>query len=246
MTDEEFTLMETNRERAIVKNSAFRRVTNKRPKSGNYGVEWKSEKELAKLNGPVVSYDPKKFYNWEEFKALPREWQEDYVKRLIDRYCVSYSTIAIEQFGVKRNRLSDWLIQHNPDYKCLRTRGQTSSAAGKKKYLDDLAAALCGADATVESGKDEEKAEQEVEIEQEAAVEPEAEKADSYETMAAVEADELAVPALAEEKVSGIPAMRRASFEMNGLDEGALDVIRKMFGGLPITVRIEVSVTVDA
>lgn len=145
MTDEAYTLMETNRDRAIVKNSAFKRVTGRHTNGGSFGVEGKSQAELAAMNGPVMSMDPRKFYTWKEFKALAPNLQIEYLEKLIYRYNIRLEVIAKEQFGLNNSSaLMKHMTRHiDQNYKSPNKSGFKSSKAGREKFLNNMAEAWC-------------------------------------------------------------------------------------------------------
>ena len=88
MTDEKFTLVETNRERANIARSA--RYTNRKGKgSVKIGVEYKTEKELQALNGEVKSYDLSKVLSYKEFKDLPDDLKNEYFHALYEKHGAS-------------------------------------------------------------------------------------------------------------------------------------------------------------
>lgn len=94
MTDEKFTLVETNRERANIARSA--RYTNRKGKgSVKIGVEYKTEKELQALNGEVKSYDLSKALSYEEFKALPDDLKNEYFHALYEKHGASDHGISL-------------------------------------------------------------------------------------------------------------------------------------------------------
>lgn len=85
MTDEKFTLVETNRERANIARSA--RYTNRKGKgSVKSGVEYKSEKELQALNGEVKNYDLSKPMSYAEFRDMPEDLQAEYFRSLYEKH----------------------------------------------------------------------------------------------------------------------------------------------------------------
>lgn len=85
MTDEKFTLVETNRERANIARSA--RYTNRKGKgSVKIGVEYRTEKELQALNGEVKSYDLSKPMSFQEFKTMPEDLQGEYMHALYEKH----------------------------------------------------------------------------------------------------------------------------------------------------------------
>lgn len=145
MTDEAYTLMETNRDRAIVKNSTFKRVIGRHTNGGSFGVEGKSQAELNALNGPVLSMDPRKFYTWKEFKALAPNLQIEYLEKLVFRYNIGLEVIAKEQFGLTNSSaLMKHMTRHiDLNYKSPNKPGFRSSKAGKEKYLNDMTEAWC-------------------------------------------------------------------------------------------------------
>lgn len=150
MTDEAYTLMQTNRERAIVKRSAANKVCGaKTHYAGSFGVEGKSAKQLAAMNGPVMSMDPRKFYTWKEFKALAPNLQIEYLEKLVFRYNIGLEVIAKEQFGLTNgSALMKHMTRHiDLNYKSPNKPGFRSSKAGKEKYLNDMTEAWCPAPA---------------------------------------------------------------------------------------------------
>lgn len=85
MTDEKFTLVETNRERANIARSA--RYTNRKGKgSVKIGVEYRTEKELQALNGEVKNYDLSKPMSFQEFKMMPEDLQGEYMHALYEKH----------------------------------------------------------------------------------------------------------------------------------------------------------------
>ena len=96
------------------------------------------------MNGEVISFDPRKFYTWQEFKALPDEYQLKYVNSLINRYNVGVSNISVEVFGLSRAALffhldRKGLLQYvnkggNP-------HDSKRTVAGRKKLVADVEAA---------------------------------------------------------------------------------------------------------
>ena len=109
MTNEAYTLMETNRDRAIVRRSARYKKGGSRSKKCTLGHEYKTEKELNKMNGECLSWKLTKFYTWEEFKEMPEDIQVEYINYLIDTYGIGLSSIEREVFdcagGTLRNHL---------------------------------------------------------------------------------------------------------------------------------------------
>ena len=139
MTDEVFTMVETNKERSQMKTGAAHRVNGSKSKNGgNFGVEYKTKKELNAMNGPVAEYNMKTFYNWQEFKAMPLDIQEEYITKLMNRYEIGCKTISINQFGKSKNALFNHLAEHGIGKNLPDRRKYPESKSGKSKYLSDL------------------------------------------------------------------------------------------------------------
>ena len=80
MTNEAYTLMETNRDRAIVRRSARYKKGGSKSKKCTLGHEYKTKKELDKMNGECKTWKLTKFYTWKEFKEMPDDIQVEYLK----------------------------------------------------------------------------------------------------------------------------------------------------------------------
>lgn len=110
MTDEKFTLVETNRERANIARSA-RYVNRKGKGSVKIGVEYKTEKELQALNGEVKSYDLSKAMDYREFKDLPDDLKNEYFHALYEKHGASDRGISLF-WGVSTNTVSFYRRQY--------------------------------------------------------------------------------------------------------------------------------------
>lgn len=154
MTDEVYTMVETNKERAQMKTGAAHRVNGSKSKNGgNFGVEYKTKKELDAMNGPVAEYNMKTFYNWQEFKAMPLDIQEEYITKLMNRYEIGCKTISINQFGMSKNALFNHLTKYGIGKSLPDRRKYPESKSGKSKYLSDLDAFRKNKE-TIEMGAD--------------------------------------------------------------------------------------------
>lgn len=65
------------------------------------------------MNGEVISFNPKAFYTYEEFKALPEEYQVKYINSLLNRYNCSLVAISTYVFDMSRNTLNNHLRKTN-------------------------------------------------------------------------------------------------------------------------------------
>lgn len=96
------------------------------------------------MNGEIISFDPRKFYTWQEFKALPDEYQLNYVNSLINRYDVGVSNISVVVFGLSKAALSfhldrKGLLQYVN--KGGDPHDSKRTVAGRKKLAADVEAA---------------------------------------------------------------------------------------------------------
>ena len=79
MTNEVYVLFETNKERSLVKNSACRKVG--RTKKCMVGTEYKTDRQLARLNGPVRTWCLKERYDEKTINEMPNDIRQMYVKK---------------------------------------------------------------------------------------------------------------------------------------------------------------------
>jgi len=66
-------------------------------------------KQLKSLHGQVATYQLGKPMIWAEFTAMPRDLQKMYVERLIEKYSVTNTRLAV-MFGVGQSYLSQCLV----------------------------------------------------------------------------------------------------------------------------------------
>ena len=109
MTNEAYTLMETNRDRAIVRRSARYKKGGSKSKKCTLGHEYKSKKELDKMNGECVSWKMTEFYSWEEFKQMPKDIQAEYLNYMIFKYGIGLATISAVVFKKSSNTLKNYV-----------------------------------------------------------------------------------------------------------------------------------------
>ena len=112
MTDAEKLFKETERER---KKLGYGDRHKKRG-GGRYvhlPSDYMTKKEREAMNGEVFHYDPRKWYSWSEFKAMPDEYQVKYVNSLLNRYNCSFSSIANVVFDTSPVTLRDHFKRRN-------------------------------------------------------------------------------------------------------------------------------------
>lgn len=113
MTNEAYTLMETNRDRAIVRRSARYKKGGSKSKKCTLGHEYKSKKELDKMNGEVKSWKMTDFYSWQEFKQMPEDIQVEYINHLLDTYKIGITAIGPNLFHISKVSLERYLANRN-------------------------------------------------------------------------------------------------------------------------------------
>lgn len=96
MNDFEFDIMQKKN----IAHSARKQKIGTRSKKCSLPSDRMTNKQWKERNGEVMSYNIGKPIEWNEFKALPNEIQEEYIVRLQKKYSVTATDIA-KMFGVK-------------------------------------------------------------------------------------------------------------------------------------------------
>lgn len=143
MTEIEKMLGKENAEKKRIARGA----RNKKRGGGRYvrtPSDYLTKKEREAMNGEVISFDPRKFYTWQEFKSLPDEYQLKYVNSLINRYDIGVSNISVEVFGLSKYGLTNHLTTKGL-YQYVNRGGDPHNSkrtvAGRKKLAADIQAA---------------------------------------------------------------------------------------------------------
>lgn len=137
MNDAEYLFRQTSKERAVV----ARGDKHKKRQGGRYvrlPSDHLTRKEREALNGKILTFDPKKFYSWEEFKALPDDLQLRYVNSIINRYEVGVSTVSKVVFGKSETALHEYMKRK--DLAQYVTKTSTGGVGGTKRRLALIAA----------------------------------------------------------------------------------------------------------
>lgn len=104
-------------ERGKVASGARHMKGGSRSKSCHMPADTMTASEIKKLNGNVVTYRLGKPMNWETFTAMPVDLQQEYIKKLIDRYGVTATRLA-GMFGVDKgtlgHKLQELKVRHIP------------------------------------------------------------------------------------------------------------------------------------
>lgn len=83
MTDESYTLSQTNRERKTIARSAAHRVNGSKSKRCTLPSDSLTQAQLKKLSGPVITYDMDKPHTWAELKLWPDDLRSEYITKLL-------------------------------------------------------------------------------------------------------------------------------------------------------------------
>ena len=105
LSDEEFIYRQDIKEKKATGRGAFHKKGGSKSKKCNFPSDYMTRKEKEALNGEVMSYNPNAWYTWEEFKALPMEYQVKYVNSLLNRYNCGLSSISEIVFGKSKGWL---------------------------------------------------------------------------------------------------------------------------------------------
>jgi len=96
MTDAAYAFIETNKERKSLARQAKYRKNGSKSKKCTLPQDNMTKKELMAMNGPVISWDLKKAYTFDEFKQMPEDIQIRYINRFLTLYDCTLVTIAEE------------------------------------------------------------------------------------------------------------------------------------------------------
>ena len=100
MTDAEYLFKQDIREKKTTGYGAkHKKASVKGPKGCRMPSDNLTKKEKEAMNGEIVSWSPKAFYTWEEFKAFPDRIQKEYLLAICKRYSCGVRTAMRGIFG---------------------------------------------------------------------------------------------------------------------------------------------------
>lgn len=137
------------REKKRLARNAFNRKNGSHSKSCSLPSDRMTEAQWKKRNGAVMNYDLKQPMNWAQFASMPTEIQEEYLRRLSERYHVTIRCMA-DLFGVSWETVSRYLKANHPWMKFK--RGNAMSNEDKAGFAEFL----CGSQPVAEEPLDEE------------------------------------------------------------------------------------------
>jgi len=109
MSDEEFIYRQDIKEKKAAGRGAFHKKGGSKSKKCKFPSDYMTKKEKQALNGEVMSYNPNKWYSWDEFTKLPNEYQTKYVNSIMTRFNCSFSAVAEVVFGKRSTQLYTFL-----------------------------------------------------------------------------------------------------------------------------------------
>lgn len=144
-SDEEFLFRQDIKEKKQAGRGIYHKKCGSKSKKCTLPSDYLTRKEKQALNGEVMSYNPKKFYEWAEFKKLPMEHQINYVNSLLTRYECGLSAIGEVVFGIHAVSLHNY-FKKNGQIEFVNCHGTHGSGTdiyrrGRKKLEADVAAA---------------------------------------------------------------------------------------------------------
>ena len=103
MSDEEFIYRQDIKEKKAAGRGVFHKKGGSKSKKCTLPHERLTKKELEKMNGEVMTYNPNAWYSWKEFMKLPDEYQTKYINSLMTRY--NCSLRRLRKWCLTGNRL---------------------------------------------------------------------------------------------------------------------------------------------
>lgn len=112
LSDEEFIYRQDIKEKKRISQGARHKRGGSKSKKCTLPSDYLTKKEKEKMNGEVFVYNPNNWYSWEEFKAMPMEYQVKYVNSLLNRYNCGLTTISKIVFEKSPECLSQHFREH--------------------------------------------------------------------------------------------------------------------------------------
>lgn len=105
MTDAEYLFKQDIKEKKAAGRGAFhKKASVKGPRGCRMPSDYLTRKEKNAMNSEVVTWSPKAYYTWEEFKAFPNNIQHDYLKAMCEKYGCGVSAVVTGIFGTQPAR----------------------------------------------------------------------------------------------------------------------------------------------
>ena len=111
MTDETYTLLQTNKDRATAARSARARVNGSKSKRCPLGTDHMTPAQLRKRNGVIYQMNTSKPMTMQELKALPDHMTREYLGTIIQQHKPTTAEIA-DMLGCSGTYALQYLQQH--------------------------------------------------------------------------------------------------------------------------------------
>ena len=105
MTNDKYTLVETNKERAALARSSRHRKAGSRSRKVPMRTDYMTPAQLRKENGPVMTYNMNAPITMRDLRTWPLDLQREYMRRIDERFHVPGPYIA-DMLGVTATTLS--------------------------------------------------------------------------------------------------------------------------------------------
>ena len=143
LSDEEYVFQQDIKEKKAAGRGAFHRKCGSKSKKCTLPHERLTKKELEKMNGEVMSYNPKAWYTYEDFKKLPMKYQVEYVNSLLTRYECGLNAISEIVFQQNKSTLNQY-FRYKKQTQFINSYGKKGGHqcdAGAKRLKADVEAA---------------------------------------------------------------------------------------------------------
>jgi hypothetical protein len=115
MKDETYVFVSDVREKSSTARSAKHTRTHNGKRGGvKFPSDYLTKKEKEAMSGEVKSYRLNEPMSWREFKEMPGDIQEQYIKLLRERYKVPYEELG-KMFGISRDGVQKYLSRNGLD-----------------------------------------------------------------------------------------------------------------------------------
>lgn len=143
LSDAEYVFQQDIKEKKQAGRGAFHKKGGSKSKKCNFPSDYMTKKEKMAMNGPVMHYDPNKFYELSEFKQLPMEYQIKYINSLLLRYNCGLKAIAEVVFHRNGPGFYNYFKRKGQQQylNSTGTKGGHATDAGRKRLEADVAAA---------------------------------------------------------------------------------------------------------
>lgn len=136
MTNEAYTMYQTNAERAVIKNSSFHKKNGSAvAKLGNKPM---TNKEIAAKHGKCVEFDLANFMVYDEFKKMAPDLEAEYVNKLCDRYGIRMEHISEHLFHAGKQDLMSRLKIVGVYKQIVQKKTTEVSEDSIKQFKDDV------------------------------------------------------------------------------------------------------------